>query len=153
VAIDEVTGGTALTSIFKKETDPRPTVQRWIGKVGLPNGLLRNEIASIATRTLAEMNLDTICEKIAADLYKELGRGLFEVPKTKLTHLPVMDNFAQANSLAQAHVQQGITEALRIMSRFVTDYLDLAKIKTREGEVTLSFMDYLRKHHRPQNKS
>ena len=134
--------GCALGSIFRKATDTRPNPKRWMGKVGDPregDGIL----------TGRSINIDVTREKIAADLYKELGRGMFDVPKTRLARLPVMDRFTSEHVMAQEWVQLGIEDTLRVMSRFMDGYRDFAQARTREDGRDYSFMEYIETHRRP----
>ncbi len=142
-AIAEKAGGTALGTIFKKSE------HKWIGKVGMPTGILRNDPLTIRRRTRKEINLDTIREKLAYDLYQELGRGLFSVPKTRLSQQRIMDQFTTTHFLAMEWVSQGIQDSLRIMSRFVEGYQDFEKAKTEDGGEAIAFMEYIKRHHRP----
>ena len=64
--------------------------------------------ASAKTVTQREINLSVVQEKIAADLYKELGRGMFDVPKTRLARLPVSDCFTQGHGLANQWMRRGV---------------------------------------------
>ena len=141
--------GTALGSIFKKATDTSANPKEWMGKVGEPNGLLQDDPASIRTITRKEINISVTQEKIAADLYKELGRGMFDVPKTRLSNLPVIDRFTRGHALANAWMGQGVMDTLRVMSRFVDGYHDFTQARTREGGCDYSFMEYIQEHHRP----
>ncbi len=143
VAVAEKIRGSALGTIFEKSQ------HQWIGKVGMPTGFLRNDPLTIRRRTRKEINLDTIREKLAYDLYQELGRGLFFVPKTRLSQQPIMDQFTATHPLALSWVFQGIQDSLRIMSRFVEGYQDFEKAKTEDGSAVISFMEYIKRHHRP----
>lgn len=81
-------GGTALGTIYEIVRAAialqKPTSE-WIGKIGRPTGLLRDDPNTIRTRTKKDINLDAIREKLGYDLYQELGRGIFHVPKTRLS--------------------------------------------------------------------
>ena len=141
--------GTALGSIFKKTADPSANPKEWMGKVGEPNGLLRDDPASVRTITRKEINISVTQEKVAADLYKELGRGMFEVPKTRLAELPVIDRFTEQHFLAIEWARRGIKDALRVMSRFIDGYHDFSQARTRERGRDYSFVEYIQEHHRP----
>jgi hypothetical protein len=147
VAVAEKRGGTALGAIFKKNTQLN-TNKQWMGKVGHINDLLRNEPNSIRTRTKTQMNLDTIREKLASDFFQALGKGLFVVPKTRLSLLPVLNDYNR-NDLATYWVQIGINETLRVMSSFLDGYHDFAEAITRDTTNDISFMGYLKTYHRP----
>ena len=138
--------GTALGTIFKKANHTEPTPKEWMGKVGDLNGFLRNDPASARTVTQREINLSVVQEKIAADFYKELGRGMFDVPKTRLARLPVSDRFTQGHGLANEWMigARGVIETLRVMSRFVDGYKDFTQARTREAGRNYSFMEYIR---------
>ena len=141
--------GTALGSIFKKTTDTSANPKEWMGKVGEPSGLLQDDPASVRTITRKEINISVTQEKVAADLYKELGRGMFDVPKTRLSSLPVLDHFTRGHALAHEWLRQGVVDTLRVMSRFVDGYQDFTQARTREGGRDYSFMEYIEEHHRP----
>ncbi len=143
VAVAEKTKGSALGTIFKKSE------HKWIGKVGMPTGILRNDPLTIRRRAKKELNFDTIREKLAYDLYQELGRDLFFVPKTRLSQQRIMDQFTTTHFLAIEWVSQGIQDSLRIMSRFEEDYQDFEKTKTEDGGEVITFMEFIRRHHRP----
>src|ERR1700719_5033996 len=64
------TSGCALGTIFKKSD------KEWLGKVGDPQNLLRNDPLTARSRAKQQINLGAIQEKLAYDLYQELGRGL-----------------------------------------------------------------------------
>ena len=145
----EKSAGTALGSIFRKTTDTSASPKEWMGKVGEPNGLLQNDPASVRTITRREINISVTQEKIAADLYKELGRGMFDVPKTRLSNLPVIDHFTRGHALAHEWVRQRVTDTLRVMSPFVDGYHDFSQVRTREAGRDYSFMEYIQEHHRP----
>ncbi len=136
--------------IFRKVSDEQIRPRHGIGKVGRPNGLLHNHIQTIQAHALGEINLDTIREKIATNLYKELGRGLFEIPKTGLSSLPILNPFTQLNLLAQLCAQKGRTTNLRILPRFVSSYLDFQHISTCDvDDQRIPFVQHTKKHHRP----
>ncbi len=138
--------GFALGAIFKKGTPEN----RWMGKIGRDTtGLLRNDPRSERTRTIHEVNIDAIREKLASDLYQELGRGLFIVPETGLSKQPVMDEFTSKNELVTFLPYRRFTDTLRFMSRFVEGYSDFAQAKTEDQGTAISFMDYIKEYHRP----
>ncbi len=143
VAVAKKIRGSALGTIFEKSQ------HQWIGKVGMPTGFLHNDPLTNRRRTRKEINLDTIREKLAYDLYQELGRGLFFVPKTRLSQQPLMDQFTTTHGLAISWVSQGIHDSLRIMSRYVEGYQDFEKAKAKDGSEEISFMEYIKRHHRP----
>ncbi len=142
-AVAEKAGGCALGTIFKKSE------KQWLGKVGEPKGSLRNDPLTIRSRTKKELNLDTIREKLAYDLYQELGRGLFLVPKTRLSQQPIMDKFNTTHFLAIEWVRQGIQDSLRIMCRFIEGYQDFQKARVLDEGESITFMEYIKRHHRP----
>ncbi len=143
VAVAETLGGCSLGTIFKKSQT------QWIGKVGNPRGAFRNDPLTIRSRGKKEISLDTICEKLAYDLYKELARGLFFVPKSRLSLQPIMDQFNKTHPLALHWISQGILDSLRIMSCFVDGYQNFQSAKTKEKGETISFMECIRRYHRP----
>jgi ankyrin repeat protein len=157
----EKTGGCALGTIFKKPEFKKPEFKKsekkepekdWLGKVGDPRGLLRNDPLSSKSLSKKEINLGAIQEKLAYDFYEELGKGLFLVPKTRLSKQLVMDKFNSTHGLAIAWVSQGIKDCLRIMCRFIPRYQDLKKAETLDGQEKVSFAEYLKRHKRPPEK-
>ena len=150
--ISEKKGGSALGTIFEKvhsTTSTSKPCSRWLGKVGMPTGRLKNDPATVKTRTEKEINLDTIREKLGYDLYQELGRDIFKVPKTRLSLQPMMDSFNIDHQLALTWIQSGITQSLRIMSRYIDGYYDFKEAKALDNGVAISFINYLKIHHRP----
>jgi ankyrin repeat protein len=148
VAVKEKQAGTSLGAIFKKKLQLE-TDKEWMGKVGNPRGILRNDPSSVQTRSRRELNVDTIREKLAYDLFQELGRGIFQVPKARLSLQPIRDKFNKFHFLANILVADGITESLRIMSCYMKGYMDLAKASTLSSNQSIELMKYLEIHHRP----
>ncbi|MGZ3798153.1 MAG: hypothetical protein ACXVB1_17405, partial [Pseudobdellovibrionaceae bacterium] len=146
-------GGSALGTIYNRISSKTNQSKTWLGKVGNPKGLLRNNPDTYRTRTEKEINLDGIREKLAYDLYQEFGRGYFQVPKTRLSRQPLVDSF-KPTSLPSGmfHIvcRNDLTNTLRIMSRFVKDYLDFkhARVPDHDGQPT-SFIGFIEKWHRP----
>ena len=140
-------GGACLGTIFEYAEGLQTS--RWIGKVGLPTGLLHDDLSSFGTRTRKDMNLDTIREKIACDFYTILGTGFFETPRTCLSLQNVMDRFNTGHALAQELLLQEIRQTLRIMSRLVEGYQDFAHAFTMHEEQRISVPEFLRIMHRP----
>jgi len=136
--------GSSLGTIYSDTA-----VMDWIGKVGLPTGLLRNDICSRRTRTRKDMNLDNIFEKIAADLYTVLGQGLFGTAYTCLSRQPIIDPYTVTHILAQELASQGITETLRIMLQFVERYQDFTYAWTQRHGQRISLIEYLSLENRP----
>src|ERR1700733_13131523 len=66
-AAAEKARGTALGTFY----DLVDHQSRWLGKVGLPTGHLRDDPNTIRTRTIKNINLDTILEMLAYTLYQE----------------------------------------------------------------------------------
>lgn len=148
----EKKGGSALGTLFEKvHSNPNKMAPRkkWLGKVGNPRGLLRNDPSTIRTRSKREINMDTICEKLSYDLFQELGQDSFEVPKSRLSLKPIRDEYTLNHPLALAWVSQGVEESLRIMSRIVEGYTNIGEATTLDGDQKVNFMEYLQKYHRP----
>ena len=141
--VAEKIGGCALGTIFKKSG------KEWLGKVGDPAGLLRSSTLSTRSRTRKDIDYGTIHEKLAYDLYREFGRGLFLVPKTRLSEQKVIDRFTTTHFLAVQWASLGIQDTLRIMCRFMDGYQDFSKAQTIDRGEIISFIDYIKKHHRP----
>ena len=142
-----------VSSIFnkeKKETDASTTPQQWIGKVGLPSGSLRNNQVAIVSRTEQQINRDSIREKIALDLYGELGKDRFEVPNTRLSMQPIDDGFITNDDLAEEWIAQGIESCLRVVSRKIKGFTPFAQAKTLDAAgKAITLMDYIRQNHCP----
>jgi hypothetical protein len=116
------------------------------------------------------MNYEAILEKLAYDLYQELGRGILEVPKSYLSRQPILDPYTQDNRLAlflagtAADItRQGLplteatpasqtltNESLRIMCSLVDGYQDLqhGRAKSPEGS-PLSVTTYIERYCHP----
>ena len=142
------TAGTALGTIYQKSRQI-DTDKKWMGKVGQPRGILRNDPNTIRTRTKKELNLDTIFEKLAFDLFQELGRGYFEVPKTRLSYLPILNRFTQTHEVAIGWQEIQIRDCLRIMSFYMKGYHDLKGATIQYGGQQVEFMEFIKIHHRP----
>jgi len=139
VAEKTVKMGTALGAIYEEAGEH----SRWMGKVGTPTGFLRDDPDTLRRRKTSqiEINLDTIREKIAYDLYQELGRGLFSSSSELSFTSKNLEPYTLRNHLAQAWVSMEIVDSLWIMSRFVDGYQDLAKAETLNGSARVSFME------------
>ena len=121
----EVKGeGQSLGSIYKK-AHQLESPRKWMGKVGSPRGILRNDPSSVRTRLKKDINIDTIREKLAFDLFGELGQGIFLVPKSRLSFQPVLDDTTNLRLEAIDWHRRGIKESLRIMTKFVEGYQDI----------------------------
>jgi len=144
----EKSGGTAIGTIYSYAEGRQES--QWLGKVGQPTGLLRNERDTYRKRTRKDMNLDTIKEKIAFDCYTILGRQRYETPRTCLSRQPIMDDFTIGNVLAQSLAS--IVNSLRIMSRLVEEYHDFDHATTLHQGRSIPFMDYIREEKRPPDK-
>ncbi|WP_194847473.1 NACHT domain-containing protein [Candidatus Neptunochlamydia vexilliferae] len=151
-AVEEKKVGCSIGAIFKKTVQLQDN-KRWMGKMGSPKGLLRNDSNTFRTRTKKEMNLDTIREKLAYDLFQELGRDLFVVPKSRLSMQPVRNQFNSWNYLVNDLIQKGIKETLLIMSRYMEGYQDFGKSSTQDEKGNkIPFMKYLETYKRPPEK-
>lgn len=146
--IEKKSQGVALGAIYKKRKD-NSTDKKWMGKVGEPRGEFRNDSSSVRTRMRKEINLDTILEKLSFDLFQELGRCFFEVPKTHLALLSIQNAFSQTHALAIDWQEIGVHESLRIMSSYLEGYQDLQHAQTLDGGETVGLMKYLKKYQRP----
>ena len=78
--------------------------------------------------------MSVIKELFAADVYTALGRGAFYVPQHRLAALPRMNQFTRNDIVALALDEQiradapGSTHGLFILSQWMTEYQDLAKL-------------------------
>ncbi len=90
----KIEGGSTIKNLYQKISRNALEAKKCVGKVGDPLGLLRSDENSIRTREKKEISLDCMREKIAFDLYQELGRASIAFLKagflTNLlkTHLP-----------------------------------------------------------------
>ena len=144
--------GVALSTIYQKvHLSPSLKPQsRWLGKVGAPTGLLKDDPLTVRSRTRKDINLDAILERISYDLYQELGRGLFKIPKTRLSSQPIVDPFTQEAVLAQEFQRFGVNDSLRLMSQFIDGYQDLRYATTLvDGLDPVDFITYLHNFRRP----
>ncbi|MGZ3732670.1 MAG: NACHT domain-containing protein, partial [Parachlamydiaceae bacterium] len=147
-------GGCALGAIHEQTTlKTYRSAREWLGKVGAPKGLLRHNTDTYCTRTEKEINIDTIREKLAYDLYKELGRGYFEVPRTRLARQPFVDEFMPSSmSLTMFMIvnRDVIQDTLRIMSRLVDGYSDFKHAKVLDSnQQSIPFLEFIKTYHRP----
>ena len=149
--------GSALGTVFAKTpSQSGKTAKKWLGKVGMPKGNLRNDADTYTTRTKKELNADTIREKLAYDLYEELGRGLFKLPKTRLSEQDLRNKFMPQEMPYAQHVivhgdDKKFTTSLRIMSRYIEGYHDFGDGWTLDErtETSISFLDFMRIYRRP----
>lgn len=91
-------------------------------------------------------------EKLASDLYQELGRKLFQVPSTRLSIQPIRDPFMEEKypQVIGGFVDdRGITECLRIMSCFIEGYQNFQHAKTFDQGRPIPFIEYIEQYHRP----
>ena len=154
--VAEKTTGCALGAIYEKQhhdpANPKPC-RRWIGKVGEPGGLLRNDPNSVRTRTKKELNIDAMREKLASDLFEELGREIFTIPKTRLSQQSILTTYTNGHFMAHHWHGQGIHNTLQIMSRFVENYKDFEKAKTLdEAGHEIKFLEFIERYHRPPDE-
>lgn len=129
-----------------------------------------NDPASWHTVTKKEMNFEAMLEKLAYDLYQELGRGIFEVPKSYLSRQRILDDFTKRNAMtlflagtpddfvagglhaddAPQPARRVSNESLRIMSRMVEGYQDFDHVQTRDdGGAAVKFIEFIAKYRRP----
>jgi hypothetical protein len=71
--------------------------------VGLGRGLFLDDPRTHRRRTKREVNFDAMLEKIAYDLYQEMGRGIFQVPKNYLSLQIILDPFTAIRQLDYLH--------------------------------------------------
>ena len=88
-------------------------------------------------------------EKIAFDLYQELGRGVYIVPKSRLAYQPIENAFTEWHGLTRYWVSKGVSHSLRVMSDFIKGYQDFSKAQTLDKGVVISFMAYIALYHVP----
>ena len=154
IAIEEKTRGSALGAIYQKfHSDPAHLRKRWIGKIGYPGGRLRSDPSSVRTRTKKEINLDTLLEKLASDFYEELGRGIFLVPRTRLSTQSISNPFTAENYLVLHYISMGIRDTLQIMSKFVNGYKDFREAETLDADGNpIAFLTFIERYHRPPDR-
>jgi F-box associated protein len=71
--LGEIRSGQAIKNLYKKLSKSPSKIEKWVGKIGSPLGILRTESHSTRTRTKVDMGIDSMKEKLASDLYQELA--------------------------------------------------------------------------------
>ncbi len=136
-------GGAALGAIYRVGDD----LTRWLGKNCDATGRLQGH--DNALHLLKEKDLSTNLEKLAYDIYKEWGRGLFTVPSSFLSKQPVINPYTRDNHLAQGLVEYGIRKCLHVFCRYVDGYQDFRRAETLNPEnQRISFVDFINNYHR-----
>ncbi|WP_316358185.1 sister chromatid cohesion protein PDS5 [Candidatus Neptunichlamydia sp. REUL1] len=151
------TSGSAMGAIFqKRHFDPSKAApcKKWMGKANTP--IHRNNLPRpTGERLLSEgevkryqeaMNISAIYEKIAYDCFYEMGRGIFRVPKTRLSREKFSTPHMREHFLAHVLSDSGIQESLFIMSQIDENYQDFSQAQVEKG---LTFIQYLEKYHCP----
>jgi hypothetical protein len=166
--------GSAIGTIYEKnKINPksgRYDKKKWLGKIGLASEIsISNYKSSKSSSFLGitssylninpilpdrkiecKMNLTVLLEYIANNLYRLLGDGSFETTKMRLSYLPLVDNFTKKHLEVQAlTVSYNIKKTLRVMSKWVNGYHDLGELEVKDGNTTLSFIDYIKKYKKP----
>ena len=141
--------GSTIKNLYQTTSRNTLDPKRWVGKVGEPLGLLRSDENSVRTREKKEISLDCAREKIAFDLYQELGRDVYIVPKSRLSFQPIENAYTEWHGLTRYWVAKGVTHSLRVMSEFIIGYQDFSKAQTLDRGVTISFMGYIARYHVP----
>jgi hypothetical protein len=143
------TEGTALGAFYQFESDQGPQSPTLLGKVGEPSGLLRDDAESVRSRTRWQINVDTMREKAAADMFQGLSYGRYQTPVTCLSRQPVMDKFTLGHELARHWASQNISDTLRVMSQMIEGYRDFTHARTQLDRDSISFIDFIEQSHRP----
>lgn len=148
VAVAAKVGGSAFGTIFTKVS----STKRWIGKIGETRDLIQQY-----NYTFEDINIDVIFEKLASDLYEEFGRGLFKVPKTRLSEQPLINAFGPTKPrwnygdyFFDFIKTNSDKSSLRIMSKFVTVYENFKDALTQDLNGTpITCLEFIKKHHYP----
>lgn len=161
VAVAEKVHGTAIGTIYKK-TSSRDPDKRYLGKVCFGVITFPMDFPKAFLNDNRKMNYGAMQEKIAYDLYQEMGRGIYHVPKSYLSKQNFLDPFTSTNVLASCFVsslkrEEGSAEiqTLRIMCRIIKNYHNFGEAKTllksieTEEEMIVDFSQYIEKMHRP----
>jgi len=127
VAVAEVGGAAIKIYERKPTTDPTKPEKRYRASV--------TDESSCLMQNPKEMNFITILRQVAFDIYRTLGRGIFQVPKSYLS----VQNEGSSE-----------IETLKVMSRIVEGCQDfeLACTKDPSSGQAISFMDYLTRYRR-----
>jgi len=144
-AVAAKTSGTALGTIYSF-TDGGPI---WMGKVGMPLGLERNEPRPSRYSLEAGINLGSICEMMASHFYGVWSQEAVAIPITSLSREKVINDFTREHAIAQEWHARGITDCLCLMCRFEVGYQDFTYARTADGDGSISFIDFIKRHHRP----
>ncbi len=135
--------GDAIGTIYKLGAEHA----RWIGKVGKQSPYLTDDSSSHLTRK--QIDLSTTLEKIAADFFAYL-QNKYRTPETCLSLQIFLDEFTKENEFAQRLANENqIENTLRIMSKFVDGFQDLASATTKLEGKSVSIEDFIIKCHRP----
>jgi len=121
----------------------------WMTKIGFPQPDKFRPEDSIGTQFASTMNLGTITEKIAMDIYTEMGSGVFITPTTKLCILKIN---AEWRELLEIH--DSVIDCMRVCSKFVTDFSEFGHVKVRVpgSDATISFQEYVVNSKAPPEK-
>lgn len=125
--------GMAIGAFFKPSDKPNSI--GWLGKLGDVAALPLEPGLSTFSRVRRGSALESILEKIAADLYAYLSDGEYIVPKTRLAELPIKNQFTKDNALTEElfneinyQRQTKVNEGIYVMSKFIENYQDLAEL-------------------------
>lgn len=124
----------------------------YLGKVNYGNGFFEDDPNSIRTTTRKEVSVAAILEKIAYDVYKELGKGFFEVPASFLSLQVIQDEYHLADKKILPFAENGVESCLRILSKFPAreGYQDFGRAMTLSiSRESISFVDYVHAYHKP----
>ncbi len=144
-AVGKKVRGAALGAIYRVGND----ATRWLGKNN--TGTARLQGRGDAHHILREKDLSTSLEKLAYDIYKEWGRGLFAVPSSFLSQQPVSNPYTEDHYLAQELVNEDrIRACLHIFCRYVEGYQDFNDATTLDKEnKQVNFVNFINNYHRP----
>lgn len=139
----EIGEGKAIKNLYQKVSKNPQKLEKWVGKIGDPlTYVLRGNPHTLRTREKIEMDIDSLREKLASDLYQELGRGFFIVPKTRISSQPIVNQFTKSHGLIPHWVSK-FPECLRFMSLFMGEYQDLNRARVMKN---VSFLEFIQVH-------
>lgn len=151
--------GYCVKSLFESDLDN----VTWIAKIGVFDiHKEENCDVGVSARILSEITINVILEKIGYDLYHIFSNGCYYTPSTKISNLPVKDQYNENHYIVKILInEQGvipidtpILNSPHICSKYIEDYQDFRYIYTfddKTGEDIL-FMDYLETYHKPPDK-
>ena len=154
VIAPKLTGSMVGTVFEKTPSKSTKIAQQWLGKVGATTKDYLTPDSCFEVQRVS--NLDVIREKLAFDLYLQLGKGCFLLPKTRLSEQDILDEFTPSvpklgfTYLLRFARGGFLKTSLRIMSKYIVDYQDLGKalVLGLDGQ-QISFIEFIKTYRRP----